>query len=175
MGTERRLYDYARQNGGVEATWRPGFWGSSLGLGWELEQVDRAYREADTTENRLRASFRARPAGWVSLRTSYVYGKRDGDYDPFVTGQSYWYLPSEVGTDRDNPQFAFSNHPDMRRYDVADRERQQVDGTATFTRSAVSVSASVRYRKDDFDSGVLPIQPILGTGVLDEGAFTPGD
>ena len=169
-------YAYNRLNGGLDATWRPGFWSSSLGLGFEREEIDRDYREADTGENRVRVSFRARPGNGVMLRASYLYGDRDGGaYDSFVTRRSYWYAPAEAGTDADSPLIAFSDHPDMRRFDVSDRERQQVELTATFARSAVSVSGSVRYREDQFDSEVAPSQPILGTTVADRTATTPGD
>jgi MtrB/PioB family decaheme-associated outer membrane protein len=168
-------YAYRRRDEGLDATWRLGFWGGALGLGYEREDVDRRYREADTGENRLKASFRARPANGVSLRAGYLYSDRDGDYDPLVTRASYWYAPAEAGTDADNPRFAFSNHPDMRRFDVSDRVRQQLDLAATLTRSAFSASASIRHRKDDFDSGVAPSQPLLGTGVREENATSPGD
>jgi hypothetical protein len=83
------------------------------------------FRETDTTEHRLTAALRMRPRPWANLRVRYLLGQRDGDYDPFAPRQSYWYAPADAGTDQDNPQFTFSNHPDMVRYDVADRRRHQ--------------------------------------------------
>ena len=169
-------YAYSRRSGGMDANWRPGFWGSSLSVGYEREEVDREYREADTGENRVRVAFRARPANGVMLRAAYLYSDRDGGtYDSIVTRQSYWYGPAEAGTDADNPLVAFSNHPDMRRFDVSDRRRQQVDLQATLARWGLSLSGSVRYRQDDFASGVVPSQPILATSVPDRTAATPGD
>ena len=92
-----------------------------------------------------------------------------------MTGQSYWYTPSQAN-DADNPQFTFTNHPDMRRYDVSDRERNQFNLVATAAPGGKwTLSATVRYRDDDFESGVVPTQPLLGTGLADEAAFTPGD
>ncbi len=166
-------YAQDRTSGGAEATYRLNAWHSSLALGYERDSVDRQYREADTDENRLTATFRARPASWAKLRVRYVYGKRDGDYDPLVLRQSYWYAASEVGTDQDNPKFTFDNHPDMVRYDVGDRLRNQGDVSLTLTRGdKVSLSASVRYRNDDFDSDVQPI-PALTVG--ETSAVSPGD
>jgi MtrB/PioB family decaheme-associated outer membrane protein len=160
--------------GGLEATWRVRPWNGSLALGYEREAVDRDHREADTGENRLTATFRARPAKWARLRGRYLFGRRDGDYDPFVTREGYWYTRTEA-TDLNNPQFTFDNHPDMVRYDVADRARNQGDLALTLTRGdKVAVTASVRYRKDDFDSDVRPIQP-LNVGVGEASATTPGD
>lgn len=170
-------YAHTTQQAGVEGTVRLGFWRSTLGVGLEREDVDRDFREADTDELRLRATWRARPARWVNLRLRGGLDRREADrYDPYVTRLSYWYAPADAGTDNDNPRFTFSNHPDMRKYDVTDRRRDLAEATATFTpRPEFAVTASARYRGDDYDSDVVPTQPLLGTGLAEEAAFTPGD
>ncbi|MBI4520588.1 MAG: MtrB/PioB family outer membrane beta-barrel protein, partial [Gemmatimonadetes bacterium] len=170
-------YAWDRQNAGIEATWRVGLWNGSIGLGFEREDIGREYRDADTSENLVRASWRARATEWLSLRAKYLYGDRDGGtYDWHVTSQSYWYAPADVGTDNDNPQFTFSNHADMRRYDVSDRRRDQVDLTASLTPGAAfSISTTARFRRDDFASDVRPSQPLLATTLPDREAATPGD
>ncbi|MBI4538396.1 MAG: MtrB/PioB family outer membrane beta-barrel protein [Gemmatimonadetes bacterium] len=170
-------FAWDRQNAGIDATWRLGFWNSSMGLGLEREDIGREYREAETAENIVRASWRARPTGWLSLRAKYLLGDRDGGtYNSQVTRQSYWYAPADAGTDADNPQFTFSNHPDMRRSDVSDRRRDQVDLTASVTPGAAfSLSTTLKFRRDDFDSHVRPSQPLLGTSLPDREAATPGD
>jgi hypothetical protein len=92
-----------------------------------------------------------------------------------VTRQSYWYTQNQV-TDNDNPAVTFSNHPDMRRYDVTDRRRQQVELMTSLTpRPRFGLSATLRFTDDDYDSGVRPTQPLLGTGLPEELALTPGD
>jgi MtrB/PioB family decaheme-associated outer membrane protein len=169
-------YGWDRQNAGLDATYRLRFWRSSLGIGYERESIGREFREADTGENIVRATWRARPMQGVTLRARYLYGNRSaGDYDAYVTRLSYWYAPA-APTDNDNPQFTFSNHPDMRRYDVTDRVRNQGDFTVGITpRGNLSLSASVRLRSDDFGSGVVGVQPLLQMPVADREAFTPGD
>lgn len=166
-------YASDRTNAGFDASYR--IRRSTVTLGYEHESINRDFREADTDENRVTLSWRARPAGWANLRARYVFGSRGGDHDPFVTRQSYWYDPSEA-TDADNPRFTFSNHPDMVRFDVADRQRHQGEFTLTLTPSeAVSIAATARYRNDDFDSNVAPSRPLATTGVGDVRALTPGD
>ncbi len=161
-----------RTNAGAEATFRARGSRSSFTLGYELEDLQREFREADTQEHRLTAAARLRAGGRANLRVRYLFGVRDGDYDPFVARQSYWY---EVGTDRDNPRFTFDNHPDMRRYDISDRRRHQADVTLTLTPAdALSVSASARYRSDDFDSDVTAVQPLVDNPTGERGATTPG-
>ena len=168
-------YAWDRQNTGAEATFRmPSR--SHLTLGYEHENVGRVHREAETSEDIVRAAWRTRALRWTSVELRYRYGSRDGGlYHYDVTREGYWYAPSDAN-DFNNPQFTFDNHPDMRRYDVSDRQRQQFDARVNLTpRADVAVSAFVRYRKDDFDSGVSAVQPLLGTGFADAAAYTPGN
>jgi MtrB/PioB family decaheme-associated outer membrane protein len=170
-------YAWDRQQYGLDTAWRLGFWGSTVGLGMERETIGREYREAGTTENIVRLSWKARPAPWLSLRTRYLHGQRDGDaYDGKVTRQSYWYAPADAGTDNDNPGFTFSNHPDMRRYDVSDRTRDRLDLTASVTpAAALTFSANFGLKRDDFDADVASIQPLADTNLAERNAATPGD
>lgn len=169
-------YATDRATAGLDATWRlPAR--SSVSAGYERETLQRDYREADTTEDRLAFTLRARAARWANLRARYIFGDRRGDgYNAGVTRQSYWYALSEAGTDADNPAFTFSNHPDMRRFDVSDRRRHQFDLTANLTpAAALGVTAAIRYRMEEFDSGVTSVLPLAETGIGEVGAATPGD
>jgi len=168
-------FDWNRQNAGADLTFRlPAR--TSLVLGVERESVERAYREADTDENIFRATLRTRAARWANLEARILIGARDGgEYHNTVTHEGYWYTQAD-GVDNNNPALTFDNHPDMRRYDVSDRARRQFDLRLNLTpRDLVAISAYARYRTDDFDSGVAPTQPLLGTGLADQAATTPGD
>jgi hypothetical protein len=168
-------YAWDRQNGGVEATWRlPAR--SSVILAYEREAMGRDHREANTTEDIVRASWRTRASRWMTVQARFLQGMRDGGtYDNEVTHEGYWYAPTEAN-DNNNPALTFDNHPDMRRFDVSDRRRRQADLTFNLTpRDVVAISAFVRHRNDDFDSPVRPSQPLLGTGLADQNAVTPGD
>ena len=164
-----------RQNIGTEAILRLAK-RNTLTLGVEREAIGRDHREADTDENVLRAAWRMKPANWMSLRARYVYGSRTGTkYHNTVTREGYWYSPTEAN-DQNNPAVTFDNHPDTRRFDVSDRKRQQFDLTVNLTpRDMFALSAYVRYRSDDFDSGVTPSQPLAGTGLPEQNAVSPGN
>ena len=167
-------YALERQTAGAEGVFRlPAR--SSLTLGYEFEGVDREHREANTSENTVRVAWRTRLARWMSFEARYLQGLRNGDdYNNEVTHEGYWYTPSEA-TDNNNPRLTFDNHPDMRRYDVSDRNRRQFDARVSLTpMEAVAVSAFVRYRSDDFDSEVGPTQPLLDTTLVERTATTPG-
>lgn len=160
---------------GGDLTWRAPKARTSIVLGFEREDLTREYRESDTAENRLKLTLRTRAGKGFSIRARYLLGSRTGDdYNDTVTRGSYWYDLTEG--DQDNPRRTFSNHPDMRRFDVADRLRHQSDVTLTFAPvDTVSLSAYLRYRSDDFDTDVASVQPLAGTGLADAAASTPGD
>ncbi|HVS14727.1 MAG TPA: MtrB/PioB family decaheme-associated outer membrane protein [Thermoanaerobaculia bacterium] len=170
-------YAYDTLNVGVEARRRFEPLRSTFTVALEREEIAREFREADTDEDRLILQWRARPSKKLSLKTRYAYGDREGDgYNGTVTSSSYWYTPEQVGADNDNPAATFSNHPDMRRYDVADRERHRFDASATWMpRPAFSLSATFLLRDDDYDSDVRPTQPLAGLALADADLFTPGD
>ncbi|MEO6486800.1 MAG: MtrB/PioB family outer membrane beta-barrel protein, partial [Thermoanaerobaculia bacterium] len=155
-------YGYGKQNAGVETTLRLGK--SSVGLELEHENLNRDFREADTSENTIRARFASTPLPWLAIRARAGFGKRDGGtYDFKSNSASYWYEASEVN-DGDNPRFAFVNDPDLRRFDVSDRDRKLANLVATITPAeTLSFSLTYNWRDDDFDSGVQSIQPFAGT------------
>jgi MtrB/PioB family decaheme-associated outer membrane protein len=168
-------YAWDRHIGGAELTFRlPAR--NTISVTYERDSVSRVDREADTAEDIVRAVWRGRAWRGLSLEARYLLSVRDGgNYNNEVTHAGYWYLPAEAN-DFNNPALTFDNHPDMRRYDVSDRKRWQVDFRATATpRDVVAISAYARYRADDFNSDVRPTQPLLGTGLADETATTPGD
>ena len=169
-------YAWDRRNVGVDATWRlPAR--TSLLVGFERESVGRDYREADTAENIFRATLRARAFRGANIEARVLFGDRNGtDYNNTVTHEGYWYSQTDPGVDNNNPALTFDNHPDMRRYDVIDRSRRQVDVRLNLTpRDRLALSAFARYQSDDFDSGVEPSQPLLGTGLAEQAAISPGD
>jgi MtrB/PioB family decaheme-associated outer membrane protein len=188
-------YAYDQMNYGLDTSFNLPFWRTTLGLGYEREEIDRDFREANTDENMYRVSVRARPANWVTIRAKYLFGDREGDgYNNTVTRQSYWYTNNITGTeltgtDLDNPLVSFSNHPDMRKYDVSDRERNQFDlSTNIMPLSGVNLSTSYLYRKDDYGSGVRPVAGLADVPFdtvrnpttdaitnVEKGALTPGD
>ncbi|HBG07087.1 MAG TPA: hypothetical protein DDY22_16405 [Geobacter sp.] len=167
-------YEYDKQNYGLDANYALPIWATTLGLGYQREGIDRQFREADTNENIYTVSLRSRPANWLNFRTKYQYGDRKADgYDGEAGRSTYWYLPGEANSNIDS-QFTFENHPDTRRFDVSDRERNLFEAQVTVSPlDTLDVSGVYRYRKDDFNSNVNPSQPLLHyEGDL---AIAPGD
>ena len=156
-------YAYKKNNYGLNLSHTLPAKMGTVGLGYEKEKTDRDYREAGTSEDTYKASYRVKPLQWVSLKAKYLQGKRKADsYNYLVTDQSYWYdenSTSYSGTTaagpKDNPLAFFANSPDLRKYDVSDRDRKQWNVSA-FLKPADTVDMNLSYmqRKDYFDSGV---------------------
>jgi MtrB/PioB family decaheme-associated outer membrane protein len=175
-------YSYDQATLGLDATYYLTPWRTTLGLRFEREDIDRDFREANTKENIFKASVRTRPSRWLNFRVKYLFGDREGDgYNTFVTSQSYWYdAVADAAGNLDNPKVSFTNHPDMRKFDVAGRQRNEVDLAATILpRETLNLSASFLFRDDDLDSNVTSTQPLLGNTfaatAADQVASTPGD
>ena len=167
-------YAYTKQNYGIDAYYL--FRGSRLGAGYEREDTGRDFREADTGEDMLKASLSTRLAEVVSLKLKYLYGERDsGVYNGDVTDASY-HLSNAAESGNDRPLSAFGNHPDLRKFDVADRKRNQLDISASMSPvQDLSISAAYNFREDDFDSGVSSAEPLAGTAFAAASGVTPGD
>lgn len=164
---------------GLEASTYLNFWHTSFNLGLEREKMARHFREADTEETTIKGSFRSRPASWLSLRGKVLIGDRDGGfYNNLETKESYWYDTSVV-RNNNNPAVSFDNHPDMRKFDVSDRKRNELELSAVLMPTdGLDISLSYRDRKDDFESDVKATQPLLGIAFAgsdaDRASWTPG-
>lgn len=174
-------YAFDKLNFGLDARHYFSFWRTTLSLGFTRENINREFREAGTEENILQASLRTRPVERLTLSAGYTFGDRDGGtYDYKVISQTYWYSFEQGAADVDNPQFLFADHPDLRRYDVSDRKRNELNFSATYAAlEELDLTASFRHRNDDFDSEVMPVAPLLGTTVPlpnpeDANGLTPG-
>lgn len=174
-------YAFDKLKLGIDVSRYVSFWRTTLGAGYTRERIDREFREAATDEDILEASVRTRPISRLSFSAKYLLGDRKSDeYNYKVGSETFWYSFAEGANDVDNPQFLFANHPDLRRYDVSDRKRNELKLSATFmARDDVDLTASYRYRDDDFASEVAPVAPLAGTAVplpnpADANALTPG-
>lgn len=174
-------YAYSKLGFGANLGYYLNFWRTSLNLGYTHEKIDRDFREANTSENILTARLRFRPINSLTLSASYLYGSRIGDgYNYKVTSNSYWYSFARGANQVDNPQFLFANHPDLRKFDVSDRLRNNLNVGASFQLNEnIDFALNFGNRSNDYGSGVAPVAPMQGTGIpfpnpADEFAVTPG-
>jgi MtrB/PioB family decaheme-associated outer membrane protein len=140
---------YVKDNASADASWKPARW-ATIGGGYYWERWDRKFRDVNVTnENSLKAFIDLTPNEIAHGRVSYLYGERRyGTYDiaQFVV------TPGLMAD-----QFA-SN---LRRFDVANRNRQKVDAQVDFAvNSFLTITPNAGLRWDDYPDQVFNLQGV---------------
>ncbi|MEX0941441.1 MAG: MtrB/PioB family decaheme-associated outer membrane protein [Pseudomonadales bacterium] len=149
-------YDLQQDNLGASLSYHLGKPGT-FKLSYEREEQERPQREVrETDEDTYKVSYRVRPTSWSNLSAKYVHSERDGSaYNGEITDQSYAYDPATQLSAADNPLLAFSNAPGLRKFDVSDREKDEVDiSVSFFPMDGVNVNLNYRQREQDYQSDI---------------------
>jgi MtrB/PioB family decaheme-associated outer membrane protein len=135
---------YTKDNASAELTWRAARW-ASIGGGYFWERWDRKFRDVNVTnENMGKVWIDLTPTEIVHARASYLYGERRYDkYDTELFVEEPGLLFSEVASN-------------MRRFDVANRNRHKADFQLDFTPGTLfTISPNVGIRWDDYPDPVF--------------------
>lgn len=169
-------YDLEQQNLGADVSYYFGKAGT-LGFAYERERKERPQREVRATDEDIyRLSYRVRPLNRTTLSAKYSKAIRDGSsYDGEITDQTYAYDPLANLGDPNNPLFGFGDHPRLRRFDVADRDRDELDLSLGFMATeSLDARFSYGYRRNDYDSDIAsainvwdPIRQMLVDAFVD--------
>lgn len=130
---------------------------TEAGVGYEYERVDRKFREvAETTEHIGKLRLKTKPHQRVSVGIDGSYGIKDGSeyrFDfPFQATSSIEHWAEEF-PDR------WENHPLLRKFDEADRDRARLKGAVTVTpTSYLSLGLAGSYMHDDFDDTIFGLK-----------------
>jgi MtrB/PioB family decaheme-associated outer membrane protein len=129
---------------------------TSLGLEYEFEEHSRTFSEVEeTTEHALTGKVRHRFSNTVNGRFSYTRGDREGndpyrDNAPFLLG----HTPEFLGTLA--PANRFENHPEIRKFNLADRTRDELKGTLHIAATPdTNWSLNGFWLNEDFDDSSL--------------------
>jgi MtrB/PioB family decaheme-associated outer membrane protein len=117
----------------------------SLKLGYERENWDRENRDAEKThEDIYKASLDYTPRSWLLLRTSYSFGaKKTPHYD--------WEEVAHVAFPAGEPAGTLGQLPQLRKFDMATRDRNRANILAQVTPSDVlAFTGSFGLANDDF-------------------------
>ena len=110
--------------------------------------MERTYSERDKTEEHtITAKLSGRPTDSLSGWASYSYGWRDGD--TYVGNAPF--LESTIGSTA-----TFENHPELRKYNIADRTRNEIRAVANWmTSDALSMTFGANYAFDDYSDTTI--------------------
>lgn len=145
-----------------------------LTVGYDYEQLERTFSEvAKTKEHRfkakLRSNFSGNLSGWIGIER----GSRNGsEYDhnlPFIVS----HAPEHFAGDPDDE---FENHPLVRKFFIADRDRLKINGSASLMAGEkMSFSVFGRYSKDDYDKSQLGITASKTYSLTLDTSYNPHD
>lgn len=148
---------------------------TDLSLGYQFEQVERDYSEVDRLrDHKLGLKLRTQPMRGVSASFDVSGSRRKGSTyhhnEPYLTGHSPEYIALQSGVG------LWENHPLLRRYYLADRERLEVGASASFMPlDTVTMSLSARHFDDDFEDTELGLTGRRTTSYTLDCSFAPWD
>ena len=145
-----------------------------LTLGYNYEQLQRTFFEVAKTrehkfEAKLRGTLSSRFSGWVG----FDYATRDGS--EYVDNLAFLasHTPEHLGPD---PEDEFENHPLVRKFFIADRQRLKINGSANWMPSdKLVLSVMGRFSRDDYDKSVLGLNESTATSVTVDASFNPNE
>jgi MtrB/PioB family decaheme-associated outer membrane protein len=140
---------------------------TELTVGYRWDQIERDYQETKRTrENTVSARLRSQPWSFLSARLHYARSWRDpASYDgtdPLRAGENY------LDPDDFDPERDFVNHPLLRKFYLASRERDKLTGMVTVTPlESLSIAFNMNWIHDDYNHTEIGLtdQLILSPGV----------
>lgn len=133
---------------------------TTLSVGYDQDVINRDHREAEETkENTYRAGIRTSLSDFAAAGGNYLKGKRRYDeYNGAVNleshTQDYINTTLNAGT---NPR-TWINHPDLRKFDVANRDRENYGTYVTiFPVDTVTVGVNYSQGNDDYPDTILGV------------------
>ena len=149
-----------------------------LAVGYVYESKHRDFTEVEDTDEhtgKIRLNFTPTDfaSGWVRYQHSMRRGSAYVSNQPLLTGHNPAYIADIT---INNPDELYENDPLMRKYHIADRNRDQVAAAVNFYPSdVVSVTLSGQYNNDDFLNTQDGLQESKNGNVSLDGAYTPNN
>ncbi len=146
---------------------------NKLTVGYEFEQRERDYSEVATTDEHSGwIKWWANPAPMLNGWVKYMHAKRTGisyvSNQPYLDGHNPVYIDTLPADSR------FINDPLLRKYNIADRVRDEILTTLTFMPiDPVSFSFTGRYGHDDYNDSRLGLRERKDTSLTLDAAYSP--
>ncbi len=149
-------YDYIQNQFKIDASYYL-LKRTTLKAGYDRDVIDRDYREAARTAEdayKIKISSRAIPSAFVSADYSFAKRGIDGDYADSRVYDYYHhrdYIEDTVPSDQ-----RYGNHPDLRKFDVAERERNKYGAKITlFGSQNTAIGLNYNRVTDDYTDSTL--------------------
>jgi len=168
-------YDYTQNKLSMDASYHL-FTATTLRVGFAHDIIDRDYREIETTrENTYKAALSSSYIPHTTVGVDYLKGMRraDDEYNESLLFDAY-HTPEYIATLAADVQF--DNHPLMRKFDIANRDRERYGANVTvFPTDMTTLAAYVNHAKDRYSDSVLGLQHSTTDSFTVDGSITPVD
>ncbi len=163
-------YSYSERQIKLDAGYQL-FWRTDLTAGAEHKEITRTFSEReDATEITYTLGLNTHPTEWVGTGIRVSRADRHGTTyrgeEPFLSSYDPAYTATVAG--------GWENHPDLRKYFLADRQRHTLALVATLTpgeRWTLGVNTS--YRKDDYETSDLGLTKSTINTYTADTSYTP--
>jgi len=168
-------YSYRRNNLQVDVNYRL-MRSSRLTVGYEFENIHRDFTEReDTNEHTGKIRFTFNPfssaGGWIRYQHSMRRGSTYVSNEPFLTGVNPDYINLLQAT---NPDDLYPNDPLMRKFHIADRNRDQLAAAVNYyPNDELTFTLSGHYNRDDFLHTQDGLQKSENGNVSLDAGYTP--
>lgn len=145
-------YSYTEEQYKIDATYRI-FGNTDLSAGAQHSKIDRTYSEREQAdEDTYNFGINTEISERFSGHLRYTFAQRDGSTyvgnEPLHTGYSEAYVATVTGD--------FENLPGLRKYYQANRDRDQVTATLSFTPTeAWTLGLEANYAQDEYNESEL--------------------
>jgi len=162
-------YSYRNEEFKVEGTYRL-FGETELNLGAQQSQIDRTYLEREQAdEDSWWLGVNSNLGDVFSGHLKYTHFRRDGSTyvgnAPFLEDYSPGYTSTTPGWD---------NHPELRRFFEADRDRDQFTAMLELTPSqAFTLSAELNYSYDNYTSSAVGLTDAKSVSATVDAVYAP--
>ncbi len=146
---------------------------TKVSAGYTFEYKDRDFQEVDETDEHTgRVKVSVTPIPTVSGWAQYAYSTRDASKyrgnEPFLESHTDEFLATLAPEDR------FENDPRLRKYNLADRDRNTVRGVVMYTPTPrVGLTFDASYTDDDFDDSDLGLRDMSMWNATVDASYSP--
>lgn len=167
-------FDLKQNRINVDATCRLGQ-RTTFRAGYELDDVQRSYREISRIrENTYTAKLTTRPNLSTSLTLNYAYGERRGGR--YQESRVFEALHTQDYINTLTPDVRFDNHPDTRKFDIADRDRTRYGANLSISGiSDAVIGIYYDHREDEYRKSVFGLRSTESDAFTVDLTMTPAD
>jgi MtrB/PioB family decaheme-associated outer membrane protein len=167
-------FQYTQNQFKLDAVYRI-FKMTNLNLGYVLDVKNREFRAVDEIfENKFKAGIRTNYKSLITARVNFAFSNRHGDnYDPAritINRHTKDFLDTATSSSLTEPI------PELRRFDVANQERFQLNGNVSvFVNESTTLGLSYNLNDIDYDDTQIGLKESMNQDITLDLSYSPSE